>query len=520
VRFPISHFPFAILFIVLATFNSAGYRYGASDQAFYAPAVLDRLRPDLYPRDSALIHSQAKLTLVDESISALAPLAGGSVQALFAALYVVSLTLLAFGASRIGGVMYRNRWTTWALLAVLTMRHGIARSGTNTLEGYFHPRQLAFGICVVAVALFLRSAPGTPARGGNPSHAKTLGGRSVAVIHGTRKGLWPAAALVLVAACVHPTTAMWFAVWLGTAAVIADRRLRVTAGVCFATATALVAWALIWGSLAGRLSRMDQEWIATLSSKEYLFPLEWPFAVWVIQLGYIPLILWIARRRRAAGLTTAREPAIVAGCLTLAGLFAASLPLNAARVQLAIQLQPARVFWMLDLLATIYVVWFAAEGSSAPQRRARVVALVAFALTTTRGAYVQFIAFPDRRPITLDLPHTDWGRVMAWARTSPIDSHWLADPLHAPIYGTSVRVAGERDVFVEEVKDEAIGMYDRAVAIRTRDRLAALGDFRRLTVDRLHELTAEYGLDFIVTEQPLQLPIAFSSGPVHVYRLR
>ena len=54
-------------FIVLATLNSAGYRYGASDQAFYVPAILERLDAGLYPRDTALIHSQSKLTAIDEA---------------------------------------------------------------------------------------------------------------------------------------------------------------------------------------------------------------------------------------------------------------------------------------------------------------------------------------------------------------------------------------------------------------------------------------------------------------------
>ena len=40
--------------------------------------------------------------------------------------------------------LYPNRWTVVALLAACTLRHAIAKSGTNTLEGYFHPRQLAF----------------------------------------------------------------------------------------------------------------------------------------------------------------------------------------------------------------------------------------------------------------------------------------------------------------------------------------------------------------------------------------
>ena len=49
-------------------------------------------------------------------------------------------------------------------------------------------------------------------------------------------------------------------------------------------------------------------------------------------------------------MTTAAEAGLVAGCLALAAVFAVAVPLNAARVALAIQLQPARMFWMLDLL--------------------------------------------------------------------------------------------------------------------------------------------------------------------------
>ena len=44
-----------VLFVAVDTLNSGGYHYGASDQAFYIPAILDQLDPSRYPRDSALI---------------------------------------------------------------------------------------------------------------------------------------------------------------------------------------------------------------------------------------------------------------------------------------------------------------------------------------------------------------------------------------------------------------------------------------------------------------------------------
>ena len=91
--------------------------------------------------------------------------------------------------------------------------------------------------------------------------------------------------------------------------------------------------------------------------------------------------------------------------------------------------------------------------------------------------------------------------------------------MHAVRYGTSVRVAGERDVLVEGVKDAAVGMYARETAIRTRERLAETADFARLTPERARALAGRYGLDYLVTEQPLDLPIAFQSGALTIYRL-
>ena len=61
-------------FVLLATANSAGYRYGASDLAFYGPAVMRQLDPELFPRDAPIIDAQARLTFMDETVAAIARL--------------------------------------------------------------------------------------------------------------------------------------------------------------------------------------------------------------------------------------------------------------------------------------------------------------------------------------------------------------------------------------------------------------------------------------------------------------
>jgi hypothetical protein len=476
-------------FILLATLNSAGYRYGASDQAFYAPAVVAELDPSLFPRDRVLIDSQARLTRVDETLAAVVRLTGVDLPAAYAGLYVLSLTLLASAGWLIARQLFRTEWAAVALLAALSLRHAIAKSGTNSLEAYFHPRQLAFGLGALAVAAFLRGGLALPA------------------------------VLVLAAALLHPTTALWFVIWLIVAAFVAERRMRLTLALASVAGGAAGLWALIAGPLAGRLEIMDAEWLETLATKDYLFPLTWPIDVWLLNLGYIPIIIFIYRRRAAHGLATAREPAIVAGCLSLLIVFAVALPLTAAPLAIAVQLQTARIFWMLDFLAVVYAVWALVEGTVVTTRRLRIAAALIILASLVRGSYVMLVNFPERRIAQIRVPDDDWGRAMAWARTTAATSGWLADPMHAVKYGTSVRVAGERDVLVEGVKDAAIGMYDRAIAIRTRDRLTAADGFERLTPARARELGERFGLDYLVTEQVLDLPMAFEAGALRVYHL-
>jgi hypothetical protein len=63
-------------------------------------------------------------------------------------------------------------------------------------------------------------------------------------------------------------------------------------------------------------------------------------------------------------------------------------------------------------------------------------------------------------------------------------------------------------------------MYDRPTAMRTRDRLAEIWDFHALTPARVRALAAAYELDYLVTTERLDLPVAFASGALTVYALR
>ena len=201
----------------------------------------------------------------------------------------------------------------------------------------------------------------------------------------------------------------------------------------------------------------------------------------------------------------------------------AALPFISARIALAVQLQVSRAMWLFDLVAVAYAVWWLVEapwtrGRPAGPRRWAVAVVAVCALA--RGSYVMFVEKAGAPPVRVDLARDAWLDAMDWLRAQPLDVHVLADPGHAWRYGSSVRIAAARDVFLEEVKDAAVGMYSRDVAMRVLTRTRAIDDFTRLTPARARTLASEYDLDYLVTEAEIDLPVAYANARFRIYKLR
>ena len=477
-----------IVFVILATANGAGYRYGVSDQAFYIPVVTRALDPSLFPRDGALIDAEGRLMVMDEIVSALVRTSGLSLEMIFLAGYLVSMALLWTGAVLIGRRMYRHAWVVAALGAALTLRHRIPRTSANSFEPYFHPRVLAFALGTLAVAGLLRRHPRL------------------------------AITLVALCALVHVTTGLWFAILIGVALVVLDPRWRVPMAVGAVAAAAVLTGAVVVGPLRGSLVPMDHVWLQAVASKDSLFATDWPLWAWTANLG-LPAVLWWAHRARMRrGVATPEDTALVWGASALVALFLATLPAVGAGVSLAVQFQISRVFWLVDLLVLVYVL--AAFVDTRTPAIAAVVAVLLLAFTATRGAYIMLAERPERALFELRTPPSPWHEALRWIASRPRDVHLLADPGHAWKYGTSVRVVAARDVLVEEVKDSALAIYSRGVAARLVDRVNAIGDFQGLTADRARDLAHRYDLDYLITEADLPLPAAYHNEQFRIYALR
>jgi hypothetical protein len=473
-----------ILFALLATANGAGYRYGVSDQAFYLPVVEHAINPELFPRDGSLIDAQGRLMITDEIIATVARLTSIPLETLFLAGYLLSVALIWIGLIAIGHRVYASPWATLALVAAFTLRHRIPRTSANSFEPYFHPRMVAFGLGLLAVAALL--------------HRRT----------------WLAVPLVAVTALTHVTTGLWFSILIGVAMVTLQPSLRRLAMAAAAAAVGIVAWALTAGPLRTSMTRMDPVWLQAVASKDSLFASQWPVWAWIANLGLLGVLWWAFRRRQRIGNARAEDEALTWGATALVAVFLVTLPFVVGRLAFPVQLQISRVFWLVDALATVYLLSLLVD-----RRMAKAVAILLVVVSVSRGAYVMLIERPDRALFAMHRVESPWEDAMRWVSRQPVTAHVLTDPGHAWKYGTSVRVSATRDVFLEDVKDSAIAIYSRDVAQRVVDRAAALGDFTTLTPERARALASTYDLDYLVTEARLDLPMRYENAQFRIYAL-
>jgi hypothetical protein len=327
--------------------------------------------------------------------------------------------------------------------------------------------------------------------------------------------------LVAATALIHVTTGLWFAILIGVAVLVLEPSLRRLAALALVGVVAFSAWAFTVGPLRalavgfGGAGRMDAMWLQAVASKDSLFATDWPLWAWLANFALLAVLWWAYRRRQRQGLASDEDRAVLWGASALAAVFVVTLPFVIARVAFPVQLQISRVFWLIDILATVYLLSLLVDG-----KIARVVAIVLALVSVSRGAYIMLVERPDRALFAVHLVESPWEDAMRWLSRQPVTTHVLADPGHSWKYGTSVRVSATRDVFLEDVKDSAIAIYSRDVAQRVVERATAIGDFTTLTPERAKDLAGKYDLDYLVTEGRLDLPSAYQNTQFHVYALK
>jgi hypothetical protein len=180
--------------------------------------------------------------------------------------------------------------------------------------------------------------------------------------------------------------------------------------------------------------------------------------------------------------------------------------------------------WPIDFLVIFYGAVLFDEISTARSAPKvwRAAALAVLSISVARGTYVMLREHAERTLFQVTLPASDWTAAMQWLGTQPIGVHVLADPEHATLYGSSVRVAARRDVVLEDVKDTSIALYSRDLAMRVGERRTRIGtDFAHLATASAVQLSRAYDVDYLVTAgAPLAFPVAYQNGTFRIYDTR
>ncbi len=318
----------AAAFGLAATANSGGYRYGVSDQAFYAPPSSRTSIRISFRATRRLLATESRLMWSDEIVAgSVARPASGPAAAVSG-----SVRRGPAGPVR-GGLPVRPRRRT------LDLGHRCAADPGDIPPPHRKDRrELPRRLHAPAddrVRMRRARARGSARRAVQPRRDLDLGQR-----------VW------------HPTTAFWFAIVVGVAIVAARPRWRRAAFLLAGMSALLALWAVLRGPLSGRLVIMDPAWLSVLAEKDYLFPHEWPAYAWVANLAYPIIVLLIFRLRRARGVAVPAEGPLVAGLIVLVAFFVLSLPFTMIRMALAVQMQVTRVFWILDFTTAAYLAWW------------------------------------------------------------------------------------------------------------------------------------------------------------------
>ena len=223
--------------------------------------------------------------------------------------------------------------------------------------------------------------------------------------------------------------------------------------------------------------------------KDYLFPLQWPAYVWVAEPGLRgshhpglaccggrPALLQRSRDGARRWLPVAGRRVRASRSCSSARAIALAHPASARSRILDARLPGNRLS-----------IWSGCWRRPAPRRLARCArrrrqSLIV--LSAARGLYIMYVAVSRTGRLSRSTSEMMTGGARWRGRDRPTEIR-AGSPIRCTPsrYGTSVGSREGGTCSSKRMKDAALGMYDRAIAIRTRERVGELGRLRSLTAD-------------------------------------
>jgi hypothetical protein len=480
-----------LLFSLLG-FLVMGYHPGYEDDGFYLSAVKSDLNPALYPHSAEFFRLQTQATIFHKLVAGFVRLTGTSVASAELLFQFASIVLIVFGCWAIASRLFNEARAQWAGVALVAAMFTLPVAGTALyiLDQHLHPRALATGLILIAVA-------------------RILAGKK-----------WQAIPVLLAALVLHPIMAalgMSFCFFLTlTNSEWINRSRR-------PLPSRLVPQAVSFVPLVWIFERPTPAWRVAIDARRYLFLFRWEWYEWLGALAPILLfwILWrVMQRRGESKLARFALAVIPFAIFQIAIALVMTTDPSLARL---IPLQPMR------FLQLVYIFMMLIGGCLIGKYllKASVWRWAVFLVVFNAGMYAAqrpLFASTEHLELTGQSSANPWLQAFAWIRqNTPIDAYFAVGPDYLAAPGEDYhcfRPLAERSQLAD-IKDGGAVTQVPELADEWIRQVQAQRGWNNFKLADFERLRAEFGVNWVLVSDPPPAGLAceWHNGTLSVCRI-
>jgi len=451
-----------LLLLTLAAVLVHGYHVGIEDQDVYLAAVNKSLNPELYPVNSVFFTEQMKSSLFIRGLAVSIRQTGIPVSWGLFLWQLGSMFLVLLGCWKVASACFESEKArlSGVLLVTVLLTMPIAGTALFLVDTYLHPRALAAGAILLALAACLK------------------------------KRWITTSAWLIVAGLMHPLMALF------GASLLVFVGFKPRAEWRFAKAMPLCMLLPL-----GLLTHPSEAWREATLTRRYYFPLMWTWYEWLGLIAPVLLVWWFSRIARRQRMPTLE---LIATRLVAFAIFqfgvAAMMTFPAATEQLS-SLQPMRwlhIFYFLFLLMAGGLIGQFILREKPWRWLVLFLPLAGMMFYVQRDSfkYSDHIEWPGRE---LKNP---WARAFIWSEANtPQNAVFAIDPNYMGLHaedGYGMRALAKRSLLAENQKDPGAATVFPGLAPEWREQVHAQRGIESFNLSQFHQLNTRYGVSWTV----------------------
>jgi hypothetical protein len=482
-----------LLAIAVISLLVHGYHMGTDDAAIYAPGIEKAADPTLFPSGSEFFMHHAGLSLFPHLVAAVTWLTHLSIQWSMLLWFAFAQFLLLWAAYELARQCFQTERARWGGVGLLAALLSVPVAGTSLIisDSYLTARSLSTPLVLMSTVCFLDKR--------------------------TRSAcLWLVGAFL-----VHPQMAIYGA-GVGLLVAFDSRSPRLAK---FAEAAPVLPALLLPFLIGAHLQPPQGAYREVLASRAYFLVTTWHWWEWFGAFAPLVLLTWFTGLSLKSTLPAFSRLAKLLVGVGLISIVAALLLASDVDFAYLLRLQPMRSFHL------IYVAFFILLGGLLGEYllRARVWRwILCFGALSTGMFAVDKIAYPASPHI--ERPGVryqgEWLSSFLWIREhTPKDAMFALDPEYLLKTGVDLhgfRAVAERSALADQEKDSGAASVFPELAERWKVESAAQSDWAHVSTDRLRNLQEQYGVTWVLLENPAPLDglvCPYHNGELRVCRI-